>query len=180
MKKKVTKKKDATKHISEILPTVEDVKNGDVPSFELAALFVFKELKLKDDLAWRIKLVVKEQLPQTFREYSAAFSFDEGPYDTKVSDLEKRKEAIRVEDTLFPDQIEEQIRACDLSIGDIQRDMEKARKDVPTMEFDAIVEQLAYKDGDTVLVMIVSADVVAQLNTNRHILKHYKIELIRE
>ena len=66
------------------------------------------------------------------------------------------------------------------SIGDIQRDMEKARKDVPTMEFDAIVEQLAYKDGDTVLVMIVSADVVAQLNTNRHILKHYKIELIRE
>jgi phosphoglycolate phosphatase-like HAD superfamily hydrolase len=177
-KTKSKKEKDATKPIKDLLPKIEDLDNE--PTFQLSALFQFKELKLKDDMQWRIKLVVKEQLPQTFREYEAAMSFNEEPWDVKVEDLEKRKVAIADEDTLFPDQKQKQIRECDLAIGDVRRDMEKARKDVPTMEFKAIVEALAYKDGDTVLTMIVSSDVVGELNTNRHILKFYKLDLIRE
>jgi len=176
--KQKTKK---TTRVSEMLPNVDDLAKGTAePTFQLSALFVFKELKLKDDMQWRIKIVVKEQLPQTFREYDGAFSFNEGPYEAKIDDVEKRKDAIVNEETLFPAEREKQLRVCDLTIGDIQRDMEKARKDTPTMEFKAIVEQLAYKDGDTVLTMIISHDVVEKIDEYRHYLKNYKLDLIRE
>ena len=178
MTKKKAKTKTALAPVRELLPTPEEVEN--MPTFAVSALFQFKELKLKDDLAWRIKLVVKKQLPQTFREYDASLSLNEIPYEIRIADMEKRKFAISEEPTLFAGEKEKQIRGCDLEIGDIERELEQARRDTPTMEFKAIIEQLTYTDGDTILVMIVSSEVVGQINSNRHILENYKLDLIRE
>lgn len=156
----------------------QNTKEEEV-SFNVTALFEFKELKLKDDLLWRIKLVVNFILPQTFREYKAILSLNTGPFEMRIRDLENKKEAIASEATLFPDQKEKQTKNCDLAIKDILLEMEEAQKNTPVMEFDAIVEQLTYKDGSTSLVMIITPDVVPMINENRSILDNYKLELIR-
>lgn len=170
------------KRLGDLLPSAKEVaRRAEIePTFQVDALFTFKKLEMGDDLIWRIKVVVKKMLPQTFREYDAIFSLNETPYQTRIDDMEKRKIAISEEPTLFKEERVKQMRGCDMEIGDIERELADARRDTPSMEFKAIVEALAYKDGDTVLTMIVSAEVINDFNANRTLLGNYKIELIRE
>lgn len=168
--------------LGELLPSAKEVlrRSEEEPTFQVDALFTFKKLEMDEDLTWRIKIVVKKMLPQTFREYDAIFSLNEIPYQTRIDDMEKRKVEIELEPTLFKDERIKQIRGCDMEIGDIGRELSDARRDTPSMEFKAIVEALAYKDGDTVLTMIVSSEMIEHFNENRTLLNNYKVELIRE
>lgn len=148
------------------------------------ALFKFKKLFLSEDLRWSIHLVLKTTLPESFREYTFKFSLNEEPYQVRIDDLKKRKEEIKadVQGDLFPSEgaKKSQLKAIDSEIEDIVKELKDSLESTPEISFGGAIDKLEYKDGDTVIVFSVPASSVQDINNNRSILQHYKLELIRE
>jgi hypothetical protein len=161
------------------------VTKQDLVDIELSiiatALFSLKKIEMKDDLAWRIKLELKTKLDHSFREYKARFSVNEAPFEMRIEDLEKKKYEVETEEQLFPDQKKTQLKNIDSEIKEVERELEDMREMCPDIEFDGTIEELKYKDGNTIIVMIFPSLSLAEINEKRRELaNHYKIELIRE
>lgn len=144
------------------------------------SVFILEELKMKKDLLWRAKLTLKTQLPESFREYGVRLSLNEEPYETRISDIARRKADVTAENQLFGAEKKKQLKGFDEQVKEVERELEEARADSPVIEFDCTLEQLTYKDGDTVVVMMIPAAAIGEFNDNRRKLSGYKVELMRE
>lgn len=144
------------------------------------SVFLVEGLTMKKDLLWRLKLTLKTTLPESFREYGVRLSLNEEPYETRIGDIERRKADVQAENQLFGAEKKKQLKGFDEQVAEVERELEEARADSPVIEFDATIEQLAYKDGDTVVVMMIPAAAISDLNDNRRKLSGYKVELMRE
>lgn len=150
-----------------------------------SAIFVFKNLQLKDDLAWYLKLLLKTKLPQSFREYTVKFSLNEEPFETRISDLKRKQDDVRADrqNDLFPTEgaKKTQIKNIDSEIKEVESELEELRANTPEFEFEAAIEKLEYKDGDTLVVLLIDSAFVSKINEVKGILdRYYKVELIRE
>jgi len=149
--------------------------------------FELKKFEMKgDDLQWRMKLELKTRLNHTFREYNVRFSVNEKPFEIRIEDLERRKQMIQdevqmaIDDGSPASNRKQQIKNIDLEIDQVRAELEQMIADLPVMSFDGVIEKLEYKYGDTVVTMMFPSEALAELNTQRGMLPHYKIELIRE
>lgn len=144
------------------------------------SVFAHEQTTLKKDRLWRMKLTLKTTLPETFREYGVRLSLNEEPYETRIADIERRKADVSAENQLFGAEKKKQLAGFDQQVKDVEAELEDAREAAPEIEFDATIEQLAYKDGDTVVVMMIPATAIPAINEQRLNLSNYKIELLRD
>jgi uncharacterized protein (UPF0335 family) len=150
-----------------------------------SAIIKFKELKLKNDLCWYLSLVFRANLPQSFREYKLKFSLNDKPFLTRIEDLNRKKDDVKndVQQDLFPSEgaKKTQLKNIDKEIEDVEAELKEMRDETPEFEFDATVEKLEYKDGDTIVNFIIDSGMVSQINDVKFLLdRHYKVDLIRE
>jgi len=162
--------------------TTAEVKKDLIDDMSIVATTVFdlKKIEMKDDLQWRIKLELKTQLPQSFREYTLKFSLNEEPFNVRINDLERRKQEIESSAELFEEGKNTQVKNIDAEIKEIEGEIEDMRVNCPDIEFTGTIEELKYKDGNTIIVVLFPSPSVQELNEKRRDLQHYKIELIRE
>lgn len=142
------------------------------------SVFILKKFEMKEDMVWRMKLQLKTQLPQSFREYKVKLSLNEEPYNVRIADLERKRGEVEGENQLFEKKT--QLKNIDQEIKEVEKELEEALSNAPEIEFAGTIEELKYKDGDTIIVIMFPALTITELNANRHVLKDYKIELIRE
>lgn len=150
-----------------------------------SAVLKFKELKLKNDLCWYLVLLLKVKLSQSFREYTLKFSLNEEPFKLRIKDLERKKEDVKADkqSELFPSEgaKKTQLRNIDDEIEEVEKELKEQLSETPEFEFDATVEKLEYKDGDTQVMFLIDPSVVTQINDVKIMLdRYYKVELIRE
>lgn len=166
--------------------TATKKKGGDKDLQIIAsAIFQFKELKLKDDLCWYLKLLLKTRLQKSFREYSVRISLNEEPFELRIQDLERKKENIKADGQgdLFPTEgaKKTQLKNIDQEIKDVEAELKDALEASSVIEFDATLEKLEYKDGDTLIVLDIPFNIVEEINKIKSDLtRHYKLELIVE
>lgn len=146
----------------------------------IVSTFSLEHLQLKKDRAWRFRILVQAPVPLMFRNLLVRLSLDESPYEERITDVEKRKEEIDSEASLFKDEKKKQLSDCDKQIAAIKKELEKARDAYDTMEFAAAVEEMKYTDRNfTMLTMIVAESDVAPLIKNHSQFRHYKVEIER-
>lgn len=144
------------------------------------AVFDLKKIEMKDDLAWRIKLELKTRLSQSFREYDVKFSINEEPFNVRIADLERKRSEVESESQLFDGNKKTQLKNIDDEIKEVENELKEMQENNPDIEFAGTIEELKYKDGNTIIVMLFPASSLAELNDKRRELGHYKVELIRE
>lgn len=142
------------------------------------SLLDLKEIKMKDDHLWRIKAMLKTELPQSFREYTMRLSLNEQPFELRIEDLEKRYAQVSAEPKLFNK--DKELRAIDDEIAEVKEELEAALAEYKVMDFGAVLEELKYKGDETLIVAIIPAEAIADLNDNRNRLRNYKVELLRD
>lgn len=158
----------------------KELIDTDSFSFSVASVFLLEEIKMKKDFIWRMKLTLKTVLPQLFREYHVRLSLNEAPYQMRIDDFKKKRYEVESEAQLLPAVQKEQLKNIDEEIAEIEQELAKALRDTPILEFEASIESLAYKDADTMVVFMIPASSVAELNDNRRVFSNYKVELMRE
>lgn len=146
------------------------------------AVFELKKIEMKDDLAWRIKLELKTRLDQSSRKYGVKFSVNEEPFELRIKDLERKKNEVESEAQLFDGNKKTQLKNIGDEIKEVERELEDMKEMCPVIEFEeGTIEELKYKDGNTIIVMLFPASSLAELNDKRRELSnHYKVELTRE
>lgn len=144
------------------------------------SVFLLENITLKKDTIWRMKLTLKKLLPQSYREYFVRLSVNEAPFEMRIEDLKRKRLEVESENQLFGDQKKRQLSNIDDEIKEVEKELSDMVKSLPVIEFDATIEALAYKDSDTVLVLMIPSASIDELNTNRSQFSHYKIELIQE
>lgn len=158
----------------------------DAEPIKQVSLFELKKIEMKDDYEWRLKLVLKTRLNHTFREYKVKLSVNERPFEMRIEDLEKKKRQIQddaqlaIDDGMPSSARNKHLKNIDNEIDEVRAELAQMLRDLPELEFEGVIEELKYKHGDTVISMFFPSAVLADLNQQRYLLKHYKIELIRE
>lgn len=149
-----------------------------------SAVFEFKKLMMDDTLVWTMQLILKTTLPQSYREYSLKFGLNESPFTMRIGDLERKKEVVKMDsqEDLFPSEgaKKTQLKRIDDEIEEIKIELEDALRNTPVIEFDAVINKLEYKNGQTVVVFSVPSEVVKELDQVKSIFSNYKVDLIRE
>jgi hypothetical protein len=149
-------------------------------SIVATSIFFFEAMKMDKFLQWSIKMTLKTQLPQSFRDYKVKLSFNEEPLLVKIQDLERKMANVESENQLFEGNKKTQIKNIKEEISEIEQELKDSKNQTPEIEFEGTIEKLEYKNADTVISLWIPAMVANQINDVRDILKTYKIELIRE
>jgi len=143
------------------------------------SVFKLKEIKMKDDFIWRMKVELLTRLSQSFREYDVKLSANEKPFLTKIEDLNRRKADIESENQLFEGNKKAQIKEIENEITECEEELEEMKRMCQVIEFKGTIEELKYKDGNTIVVMMFPSEVLAELDSNKTMFRNYKVELIR-
>lgn len=145
-----------------------DEKSKDAGVIE--ATIQVKQLVMKD-LRWKALLVVGSILPKSFYKYKIKLQFDEDPYKKRMKDLE-----IELDVSLFKNERGSQ-KALKKKISEIKNEMEKNKSDCYPIEFSAVVEEIKYKEGYTVMMCRIPDDIIEPINKQKLRIDAYKIIL---
>jgi len=158
-----------------------EVKHGllDDPEFSLAitAKFSILEIKMKNDLRWKVKMLVHKILPKTHHDYAVKLEFDDAPYLRSIEQYEKEIKDVGANPTLLPDVDKKSIARLDEKIAQKRKEMRDMQKNCPNIEFVTQSEEIKYKDGDTALLFRVLDTVIPELNERKHFFKEYRAVL---
>lgn len=128
------------------------------------------EIKLKAR-HWLVKLAVDNILPRSYYKYRITLDVDETPYIERIEDIEQA-----LKDSLFAaDKVSK--KEADKKITEIRNQLDDLKKQCERIEFLATVEELKYKDGDTILVVRVPDDVIEPFNRQKSRFDYYCISL---
>lgn len=164
--KKDTKKKKVESKPKELL-TPEELENvGKIESTLSLDTIQLKRLK------WQCKIWVKTTLPKTYRSYRIELSLDEDPYIKRIDDLETD-----FSNSLFASD-KASIKAHNQKISEIRTKLDQLRNDTEKIEFVSLVEELKYKDAETILLITLPDDVIEAFNRQKARFDLYKIVLI--
>lgn len=158
----------------------KDLLNTDEPVLTIESIFQFEELKLKKDTGWRLKMRLKTQLPEIFREYKLLFTYNDTPDLEEIEQLERRKDYLKDENSLFPQEKKKELKDCDAQIVEIRNRISENGETYPDFEAQVAIEAIKYEDTDTIAVFVVPSELVDPINTHRHDWANYKVKLIRE
>jgi DNA repair exonuclease SbcCD ATPase subunit len=167
------------------MPTKTKAKKKEILNTEeniiKTCTFDLKKIEMKDDFIWRMKLELKTRLSQSFREYSVRLSVNEEPFENRIADLERKEEELKSEKQLLEQVQKEQLAGIKDEIKEVESELAEMTDLCPTIEFDGTIEELKYKDGNTIVVLMFPYSTLNEINEKRLLLSdHYKIDLIRE
>jgi len=145
-------------------------------SLVIDANFALLQVLLKEDKRWRMKIGVYKILPKSYHDYTIHLIVDEEPFEKRIQSVEEKIERIRKERSLFAEKDDKEIRDQKELIVDIQNELAEMKDKCEEMEFVAEIEEIKYKDGNTVVLMKVPDNVIEPLNKSKMFIQFYKIE----
>ena len=146
----------------------------------IEALFDFEQLTLKKRENWRLKITVKKHLPEVFEAYGIRFVYDDTADLEDIEDLEKKILEAKDSDVLFEDEKKKDVARFTAQIKEANKALEDRRKKFEDIEGPCALQSIQYKEGNTVVVFGINADMVEPLNERRHQLGNYKVLLTRD
>ncbi len=142
----------------------------DEVSVAIISKVSLNEIKLKD-LKWLVKLSIQTTLPRSYHNYKIVMEMDEAPFLDRIEELEEQ-----VRGSLFEDEMTTR-RDMDKRIAEVKKNLADRKKECERMDFGCTVEELKYKDGNTVITVRVPDDVIEAFNRQKTRLSYYKITL---
>jgi hypothetical protein len=124
------------------------------------------------DLQWKMTLKVRTILPRAYHLYTIRLKYDEGPLDRRIEHLEQQMSG-----SLFKGNPAEE-KKHDKLVADLRLQKQRENQECEPIEFSVRVEKLAYKDGNTVIDVLVPDDVIEAFNRQKHRLNMYGVTLI--
>ncbi len=128
------------------------------------------QLTLKDK-RWEARLIIGEILPRSFYKYSVVLTLDEKPYHERIEAIEKD-----LNSSLFAEEKISKKKALE-TINGIRKELESMRKQCEEIKFAAVVKEIKYKDGETVVICRIPDDVIEPLNRQKFKMEAYHILL---
>lgn len=146
-------------------------------SLAIESNFKLDKLVLKNDLGWHLSLLVDQRLPRVYDGYDVLLKFDEGPYDRRAESLDQRIKTASKQPGLGGMENPE-VEALRDELEKNEEMRESLAAQCEEISFSATVEAMKYTDKrETLLTMVIPADVIEELNDHRALLRHYAIVL---
>ena len=150
------------------------------PIQQIVSHMEFQQLLLKDAY-WTVKLSVKAGIQIIYPKYHLRFVLNEEPYERQIKQAQANVVAVQND----PDLFEENVKNAEDAVKEAEESLDHARKNIPTIEFEATVEKAEQKMGGTELTMhIDSADVQVIDEHKKYLMPYnkkddptYKVEL---
>jgi hypothetical protein len=161
----VMEKKKVAKKVAKKPELIDD----DAPT-GIVSTIRLEEIKLKD-MRWLCKLRIGTTLPRSYHLYQIIMELDEQPYLDRIEDLEAQ-----IKGTLF-ENVKAERKQLDEAIVRVRKDLTERRKECEVMKFNCSVEELKYRDADTIIIVRVPDDVIEAFNRQKTRLSYYKITL---
>lgn len=149
----------------------------DSISLAIESNFKLDKLVLKNDLGWHLSLLVDQRLPRVYDGYDVVLKFDHAPYDRRADSIQQRIDTASKQPGLAGmDNPDVEVLKGELDANEETR--EKLAAQCEDITFSATVEAMKYTDRrETLLTMVIPADVIEELNDHRGLLRHYAIVL---
>lgn len=129
-----------------------------------------QELKLKDK-RWSAKMLIGVTLPKSHHRYNVKMELDTAPYEDRITELEQG-----LDESLFREE-KSSVRDTNKRIKEIRQELERMQNDCYPIEFSCVVEEVKWKDRDTLLTARIPDDIIEDLNKQKFRLEAYKIIL---
>ncbi len=129
-----------------------------------------EQLTLKNK-RWEAKLIVNTILPRSYHRYTIELSLDEKPYLERIEAIEKD-----LRSSLFAEEKVSKKKSIE-TINGIQKELDSMRKQCEEIKFGAVVQEIKYKDGETVVICRIPDDVIEPLNRQKYKMDAYRILL---
>lgn len=142
----------------------------------IESTFMLEQVQLKG-MIWSARIIVKDILARNYHKYSIKILFNEKPYMDRITRLEEKLSNTKRSKKLFKDMEQDDIDEVNDEIADIKKDMNDIKKQCLTIEFLATVEQIKYKNGNTIVVLRIPDDVIEPINKAKTMFQYYKVEL---
>lgn len=140
----------------------------------ITAKFHIAEIVMKNDWRWKIKMVIHESLPDTFRDYRIKLEFDDEPFLQNIKSLEESIDKIKRSPSMFGNMDEKEIKNFNSRIDEINREMIDLRKTCEDIEFVPSTEKVEWKDRDTHFIFKVLDSLITPLNNQKYRLDNYR------
>lgn len=125
--------------------------------------FKFKKLELKDSYDWLFTVEVKQILPRTYHWLHLSFELDEQPFNKRITELEKELDEAEKNPTIFDEINEKAIKSVNAAIRKVNKELQQARNECKSFDMLVDVQQLKYKDGDTILTVRLADPEIAMI-----------------
>lgn len=156
MKKKMKDEKKKTRKARGNRAELLDEKDLDKVGVIESRIEV-EQITLKNK-RWKAHLVIGTILPRSYHQYNIDLDLDEQPYLDRIADIEKD-----LNDSLFAEEKVSKKQSHE-KINKIKKELEEMRKVCERIQFVAVVEEIKYRDGDTLLACRIPDDVIEPLN----------------
>lgn len=143
----------------------------------IESLFAVVHLLMKEDRRWRLKLKIKTILPKSYYNYGVRLLVDEEPFERRIEHIEEKIADAKANPSLLDQLSNRRLNDYDDDIIKVRKELLDLKKRCPVMDFFATVNEVKYKDGDTVVEFNIPHDVIASLNEQRDMLTYYKVRL---
>ena len=143
----------------------------------IKAKFNILSLALDKSLRWRFELDVQKILPKSYHDYSVTLVFDEEPFEKQIAEIEQRVNDIESDNQLFIEQQKKDINFHKDRIESVMEERDKKKKECPTIETFGQVESVKYRNGNTVIKIVIPDDVIQQINERKMYTSFYRLEL---
>ena len=140
--------------------------------------FKFKKLEMKDSYDWHMVIEVKQILPKTYHWLSLSFYLDEYPYEKRIDEIEREMTELENNPSLLPSEDKKAVTSFNKAITKINNELRKAQNECNSFDMLVDVEQLKYKDGDTILtVRLHDTDVAMTVGRQAHRFREYLLNI---
>lgn len=142
------------------------------------AKFKFKKLELKETHDWHMVIEVKQILPKSYHWLLLAFDLDERPYEKRAAEVEKELTELEDNPSLLPSEDAKSVKTLKKALTKINTELRKSKNECPSFDMLVDVEQLKYKDGDTILtIRLHDTDVAMTVGRQSHRLREYLLTI---
>lgn len=148
-----------------------------LPDNTIRAGFSLYTLKLDKTLKWTMELLIAKILPKSYKSYSGKMVFNEQPYFDRMASVEKEIRDIEADAQLFRDMQSGEVEVKNKQLVMIQNEMADKKKECPEIEIYFEVEEIKYKNNQTLLKVGIPDTVIAQLNEKKFFFSYYQVEL---
>lgn len=139
----------------------------------ITAKFHIAEIVMKNDWRWKIKMVVHESLPDTFRDYKIKLEFDDEPFLNNIKSLEDSAKDITTHPSMFKDVDDKEIKKINYRIDEIRKEMINLKKECEDIDFVPTTEEVKWKERDTHFLFNVLDSLIEPLNSQKYRLNNY-------
>lgn len=156
------------------MPKTKELLDTKDVSLAIESPFSLDQLAMKKDLIWHFRISMHRTLPKMYYQFQATLLVNEEPFERKIKALNERMEKLQPGlegmDNGEKDEIKKEIK-------DLEDELEEIKDECPAFTFPVVVEEIKYKNRETLVTFRIPWETVAVINEQRENMVNYKVSL---